>query len=211
MLKTITLKNFVHFKDETVIQFDASNRRAGGNEQQRIGAKKKQSVACNSLHIFVGPNFCGKSTILELIRRCMTDKINLSKTKVSLEDSVAYAFCKFDDGVISGIIAEPHQHENRSRTEYKFFIYHKENETFFRYKSSNNSACVYGDVIKKEADKDVIKKLLGGTKEANNQSGENHNHENITYLLEILEHIVLNCLINQTGKLLKTNILLHFL
>lgn len=125
MLKTITLENYVHFKDEIVIDFDAPDKPAdenrqqtndgngqqttNENEQKMTDRNKEETVACGSLHIFVGANFCGKSTIIELIRRCMTDEINLSKTNLCLEDSVAYAFCKFDDEIISGIIAEPHQ------------------------------------------------------------------------------------------------------
>lgn len=34
MLKTITLENFVHFKDEIVIDFDAPNKTADENRQQ---------------------------------------------------------------------------------------------------------------------------------------------------------------------------------
>lgn len=172
MLKSITLENFVHFKDETVIEFDAPNESADG---------------CNSLHIFVGANFCGKSTILELIRRCMTDEINLSKTNHCLEDSVAYAFCKFDDEVISGIIAEPHRKESRSQTVYKFFIYNKENETFFRYKSSNNCADIYGDVVQNDTDRKVIRKFFERKPDETRQIEKNHNHENITYLLKMIK------------------------
>lgn len=172
MLKSITLENFVHFKDETVIEFDAPNESADG---------------CNSLHIFVGANFCGKSTILELIRRCMTDEINLSKTNHCLEDSVAYAFCKFDDEVISGIIAEPHRKESRSQTVYKFFIYNKENETFFRYKSSNNCADIYGDVVQNDTDRKVIRKFFERKPDETRQIEKIHNHENITNLLKMIK------------------------
>ncbi|XP_052720973.1 uncharacterized protein LOC128192386 [Crassostrea angulata] len=170
MLKTITLKNFVHFKDETVIHLDAN---------------KKESDGCNSLNVFVGANFCGKSTIIELIRRCMTDEINLSKTSLCLEDSVAYAFCKFDDEIISGIIAEPYPNHYHSPTVYKFFIYDKvndkENETFFRFKSSNNSAHFYTDVLG-DTEKKVFRKLLG------KKTGEtSQTDENINYLLKMIK------------------------
>lgn len=171
MLKRITLKNFVQFEDETVIHLDASNIIAD---------------ACNSPHIFVGANFSGKSTIIELIRRCMTDEINLTKTSLCLEDSVAYAFCKFDDNVISGIIAEPHQTENRSQTEYKFFLYDEKDETFFHYKSSNNNVCIYGNVVMDDRGKKIIKKLFG--REIDGSSHENEsNHENISSLLSLLK------------------------
>lgn len=171
MLKTITLKNFVHFKDETVIHLDAN---------------KKERDGCNSLNVFVGANFCGKSTIIELIRRCMTDEINLSKTNLCLEDSVAYAFCKFDEEIISGIIAEPHPNHYHSPTVYKFFIYDKvndkENETFFRFKSSNNSAHVYGDDDQDDTEKKVFKKLLGKETDETSQTDEN-----INYLLNMMK------------------------
>lgn len=171
MLKTITLKNFVHFKDETVIHLDEN---------------KKESDGCNSLNVFVGANFCGKSTIIELIRRCMTDEINLSKTSLCLEDSVAYAFCKFDDEIISGIIAEPYPNHYHSPTVYKFFIYDKvndkENETFFRFKSSNNSAHFYTDVLG-DTEKKVFRKLFLGKK-----TGEtSQTDENINYLLKMIK------------------------
>lgn len=167
MLKTITLKNFVHFKDETAIHFDANT---------------KETDSTNSPHIFVGANFCGKSTILELIRRCMTDEINLSKTNLCLEDSVAYAFCKFDDEIISGVIAEPHPIHYNSPTVYKFFLYDKKNETFFRFKSSNNSANVSSDYVQEDRDKMVIKKLLGRETDETSQTDEN-----ITDLLNMIK------------------------
>lgn len=170
MLKTITLKNFVHFKDETVIHLDA-------NKEERDG--------CNSLNVFVGANFCGKSTIIELIRRCMTDEINLSKTNLCLEDSVAYAVCKFDDEIISGIITEPNPNRYYSATVYKFFIYDKvndnENETFFRFKSSNNRSHFYTDVLG-DTEKKVFRKLLGKETDETSQTDEN-----INYLLNMIK------------------------
>lgn len=99
MLRTITLKNFVHFKDKTVIQLTTSNIPANPNGNRKKKTEKSQNGTdyCNSLNIFVGANFCGKSTIIELIRRCMTQEINLSKTKAYDNVSVAYAFCKFNE------------------------------------------------------------------------------------------------------------------
>lgn len=134
MLRTITLKNFVHFKDKTVIQLTTSINPANSNGNQNEGAEESNHGIgdCNSLNIFVGANFCGKSTIIELIRRCMTHEINLSKTKAYDNKSVAYAFCKFNeldknDEVFSGIIKEPHVEKL-----YKIFIYIKNNEAFLR-------------------------------------------------------------------------------
>lgn len=167
MLKTITLKNFVHFKNETVIRFDANT---------------EETDACNSLHIFVGANFRGKSTILELIRQCMTDEIYLSKTNLCLEDSVAYTFCKFDGEIISGIIAEHHPIHYNLPSVYKFFLYDKVNETFFRFKSSNNSVNVSSDYVQEDRDKNVMKKLLGRETDEPSQTDEN-----ITDLLNMIK------------------------
>lgn len=132
MLRTITLKNFVHFKDKTVIQLTTSNIPANPN------GNRNGTDYCNSLNIFVGANFCGKSTIIELIRRCMTQDINLSKTKAYDNESVAYAFCKFNeldkknDEVFSGIIKEPQRPGDRVEKLYKIFIYIENNEVFLR-------------------------------------------------------------------------------
>eukprot|EP00105_Crassostrea_gigas_P036496 XP_019920644.1 PREDICTED: uncharacterized protein LOC105322826 [Crassostrea gigas] len=224
MLKTITLENYVHFKDEIVIDFDAPNKTAdenrqqtndgngqqttNENEQKMTDENKEETVACSSLHIFVGANFCGKSTIIELIRRCMTDEINLSKTNLCLEDSVAYAFCKFDDEIISGIIAEPHQKKSRLQTEYKFFIYDKGNETFFRYKS-NNCADIRGAVVTDDTDRKVLRNLFGRKPDKisrienrkpdktrqikkrkpdkTSQIEKNNNHKNIINLLKLIK------------------------
>lgn len=135
MLRTITLKNFVHFKDKTVIQLTTSNIPASPN------GNRNGTDYCNSLNIFVGANFCGKSTIIELIRRCMTQEINLSKTKAYDNESVAYAFCKFNeldkknDEVFSGIFKEPQRPGDRVEKLYKIFIYIENNEVFLRSKS----------------------------------------------------------------------------
>lgn len=220
MLKTITLENFVHFKDEIVIDFDAPNKTADENrqqtndgngqkttdenEQQMTDENEKETVTCNSLHIFVGANFCGKSTIIELIRRCMTDEINFSKTNVCLEDSVAYVFCKFDDEIISGIIAEPHQKESRSQTNYKFFIYDKGNETFFRYKTSNKCADIRGAVVTDDTDRKVLRNLFGRKPDKTrpiekrkpdktSQIEKNNNHKNIINLLKLIKKTKTSC------------------
>lgn len=80
-------------------------------------------IEWRGLNIFVGANFCGKSTIIELIRRCMTDDINVSITSFYDETKVAYAFCQFDlpqhGEIISGIIKGP----KMNRKMYKVFIY----------------------------------------------------------------------------------------
>lgn len=107
MLKVIAFKNFVHFKNKTVISLDVSKRGQAGNSN----VDGKPTTGINFLNIFVGANFSGKSTVLELIRRCMTEKKNVSETSSCDEGLVAYAFCKFDlapyDQIISGIIKHP--------------------------------------------------------------------------------------------------------
>lgn len=142
MLKTIALENFVHFKDKIVIDFDT-------NKKQGVHATKQVTADCNALNIFVGANFCGKSTVLELIRRCMTDEINVSVTNSYDKNSVAYVFCHFNlspyDEVISGIIKEP-----MTDVMYKVFIYTDENRTFLRSKSSERIQTFNGLVHKDE-------------------------------------------------------------
>lgn len=152
MLRTITLKNFVHFKDKTVIQLTTSNIPANPNRNRKKKTEKSQNGTdyCNSLNIFVGANFCGKSTIIELIRRCMTHEINLLKTKSYDNESVAYVFCKFNgldqknDEVFSGIIKEPQRPGDRVEKLYKIFIYIENNEVFLRSISLHTGKTYYG-------------------------------------------------------------------
>lgn len=107
MLKTIAFKMFVHFKDKTVISLDVPTEGQTGNSNEDGKAKSRS----NFLNIFVGANFSGKSAVLELIRRCMTESINTSVTSSWDDNLVAYAFCKFDmdldQKIISGIIKDP--------------------------------------------------------------------------------------------------------
>lgn len=107
MLKVIVFKNFVHFKDKTFIPLDVSKRGKAG--KSIVGGNP--TTDNNFLNIFVGANFSGKSTVLELIRRCMTEEINASVTSSCDDNLVAYAFCKFDmdpdPNIISGIIKDP--------------------------------------------------------------------------------------------------------
>lgn len=152
MLRTITLKNFVHFKDKTVIQLTTSNIPANPNRNRKKKTEKSQNGTdyCNSLNIFVGANFCGKSTIIELIRRCMTHEINLLKTKSYDNESVAYVFCKFNgldqknDEVFSGIIKEPQRPGDRVEKLFKIFIYIENNEVVLRSISLHTGKTYYG-------------------------------------------------------------------
>lgn len=179
MLRTITLKNFVHFKDKTVIQLTTSNIPANPN------GNRNRTDYCNSLNIFVGANFCGKSTIIELIRRCMTHEINLSKTKAYDNESVAYAFCKFNgldkknDDVFSGIIKEPQRPGDRVEKLYKIFIYIENDKVFLRSISSHTGNTYSGVLddryiekirsLEDEADErdDIINQLLKKIKSLN--------------------------------------------
>lgn len=101
MLEVIAFKNFVHFKTKTVISLKGQ----AGNPTDN-----------HFLNIFVGANFCGKSTVIELIRRCMSEKINASETISCDENPIAYAFCTFgldsNKRIISGIIKNLETKEN---------------------------------------------------------------------------------------------------
>lgn len=68
----------------------------------------------SNLNVFVGANFCGKSTVLELIRRCLSDNINLSVTNSFDSQKIAYVFCEYEldsDRIIAGFIKEPLQND----------------------------------------------------------------------------------------------------
>lgn len=189
MLKTIALENFVHFKDKTVIDFYTPRRVKQSKENlpkeattSNASANKKQSSCAqnivpndgNALNIFVGANFCGKSTVLELIRRCMTDEINVSVTNSFDKKSVAYVFCQFDlspyEEVISGIIKEPGNDLN-----YKVFIYRDENGTFIRSKSSESNN-TFGGLVQETDDKQAIYSIL-----------ENGSISNINRILDMIK------------------------
>lgn len=107
MLKVILFKNFVHFQNKTVISLDVLKKGQAGNSN----ADGKPTTGINFLNIFVGANFSGKSTVLELIRRCMTEEINASVTSSCDDNLIEYAFCNFDmdsdQNIISGIIKDP--------------------------------------------------------------------------------------------------------
>lgn len=179
MLRTITLKNFVHFKDKTVIQLTTSNIPANPN------GNRNRTDYCNSLNIFVGANFCGKSTIIELIRRCMTQEINLSKTKAYDNVSVAYAFCKFNeldkknDEVFSGIIKEPQRPGDRVEKLYKIFIYIENDEVFLRSISSHTGK-TYNGVLNHISLKEIESLVDEAADDGDNR---------ITKLLEIIKSL----------------------
>lgn len=92
MLRGTVLKNFVKFKERYFFDFS------------KIG---------NGPYIFVGASSTGKTAALELIRRCMDDKLNSSLTNRCSPNEIAYAFCEFyidipvyGSTVITGIIVE---------------------------------------------------------------------------------------------------------
>lgn len=107
MLKAIVFENFVHFKNKTVISLDVSKR----GQAEKSNVDKEPTTPNNFLNTFVGANFSGKSTVIELIRRCMTEEINASVTSSCVDNLVAYAFCKFEmnpgQNIISGIMKDP--------------------------------------------------------------------------------------------------------
>lgn len=137
MLSSIVLKNFVHFKDKTVINLHTKSKVKKEESNPRTGKKSKSDVQGrtsdngNALNIFVGANFCGKSTILELIRRCMTKGINVTETNLFDDKSIAYVFCKFDldpyEEFLSGIIKVP------GEDLYKIIMYIDKTESFLKF------------------------------------------------------------------------------
>lgn len=107
-------------------------------------------MGVNNLNIFVGANFCGKSTVLELIRRCLTEEINVSVTNSFDENLIAYTFCQFGvdeyEEVVSGIIKEPGDEVKV----YKIFIFTNKQGTFLRLRSSDKSITYNGFAQTKE-------------------------------------------------------------
>lgn len=72
MLRQMLFKNFIHFKEFQLLTFG------------------------NGSHFFIGANSSGKTSALELIRRCMSSDINTSISSSYDEKKNAYAFCIFD-------------------------------------------------------------------------------------------------------------------
>lgn len=72
MLKSIVFKNLVHFKDKTVIVLHTSSNVQKEESSPSTSKIPKSNVQeeitdnSNALNIFVGANFCGKSTALDL-------------------------------------------------------------------------------------------------------------------------------------------------
>lgn len=168
MLKTIALENFVHFKDKTVIDLDTSKRKT----QSKKTSNKEVPADNKALSIFVGANHCGKSAVSELIRRCMTNEINVSVTNSFNDSSIAYAFCKFSldgyDGVISGVVKEP----GKNSEVYKVFITIKNKEYFIR-KRSLDTGDTYIGCVQTETDKEKIQSIFSKT---NNCTADSISH-----------------------------------
>lgn len=143
MFKAVTFENLVHFKEKTIINLNSEFKSKQSDICPRP-CKNKGTVGVNGLNIFVGANFCGKSTVLELIRRCMTGEINVSVTKSFDKNLIAYAFCQFDldwyDEVIPGIIKAPGDEVKV----YKIFIFTDKQGIFLRLRSSDNSITYNG-------------------------------------------------------------------
>ena len=121
MLKRIVFENFVHFSEKNIIDFTSSENNA-------------------ALNIFVGANHSGKSTVCELIRRCMTNEINVTQTRPFNKDYVAYAFCDFrldakeEVICISGMIKEPDE-----KDAYKIFWFKDKSGIYLRLKCSGKN------------------------------------------------------------------------
>lgn len=101
MLRGMVQHNFVNFKDRLV--FDFSKKGNGPN-------------------LFVGASSTGKTAALELIRRCMDDKLNSSLSTRYNQNNKAYVFCEFyvdfaDFGhtVITGMIVENDKDGHRKK------------------------------------------------------------------------------------------------
>ena len=128
MLRWLVVKNFVHFENETKLDF-----KHGPN-------------------FLIGRNSTGKSVLLELIRRCLSDKLNATKTSSLCDDNnPAYAFCLYENGekrnenefksLLIGLFVEKskgnHEHDiykvavvDTGAAEYTIFAKHTtENET----------------------------------------------------------------------------------
>ncbi|CAC5354872.1 unnamed protein product [Mytilus coruscus] len=72
MLRQIVFKNFIHFKDFQSLEFKDGS------------------------HFFIGANSSGKSSTLEILRRCMSTDINNTISSSYDETKNAYAFCNFE-------------------------------------------------------------------------------------------------------------------
>lgn len=101
MLCGMVQQNFVNFKDRLVFDF----------------SKNK-----NGPSLFVGASSTGKTAALELIRRCMDDKLNSSLTTRYNQNKKAFVFCKFyihfaDFGhtVITGMVVEKNKETGNKR------------------------------------------------------------------------------------------------
>lgn len=101
MLRGMVLKNFVNFKEKYLFDFS------------KIG---------NGPYIFVGASSTGKTAALELIRRCMGDKLNSSLTNRCNPNEISYVFCEFytdipeyGSTVITGIIVEKTDNERKEQ------------------------------------------------------------------------------------------------
>lgn len=79
MLKIVVFENCVYFKDKIIIYLNSENN--------------KLKVGVNNFNIFVGVNFCGKSIVLELIRWCLIEEINVFVINFFDENLIVYMFC----------------------------------------------------------------------------------------------------------------------
>ncbi|XP_060085319.1 uncharacterized protein LOC132564706 [Ylistrum balloti] len=71
MLRAVVFENFVCFRDRQIIQFQ------------------------DGPNFLVGANATGKSSIFDLVRRCLSNKANTSTSRVTDEKFPAFALCKY--------------------------------------------------------------------------------------------------------------------
>lgn len=172
MLKSIVFKNVVHFKDKTVIALHTSSElqkeESSPSKIPKPNVQEEITDNCNALNIFVGANFCGKSTVLELIRRCMTKEINVTETTLFDSKSIAYAFCKFDlhpyEEILSGIIKKPDEvlykvimYSDKTRTYLKFL---DSDKTTYEYQLEESVQGIIDTIFRKDKDIDSILQIL---------------------------------------------------
>ena len=140
MLRCIVFENLVHFKKRQFIDFIKTPSKKTENESIDNSSGPTECTSFESgLNIFVGANFCGKSSVVEVIRRCMTENINMSQTSSFDPKSRAFVFSEFEletYQVMSGFITLPK--ENDACEIYKIFLYrHIDNTDIYIFDGRN--------------------------------------------------------------------------
>lgn len=151
MLRCMVFENLVLFKNREFIDFIKIPSKKTENESIDNSSGPTECTSIESgLNIFVGANFCGKSSVVELIRRCMTENINISQTSSFDAKSRAYVFSEFElesYQVMSGFIKLPK--ENDACDIYKIFLYrHIDNtDIYLRWKKPGHEVVSLAESI----------------------------------------------------------------